>query len=108
MEIDIPEEKVVLTDFDAWSIILLNGLLSKSKAEDNRIDREYAKLPENEKKDYRDKNWEGAFDLTPYKSNWMRRGESIQATFWELRREDIRKVRFFTSAIPKPDYLQEI
>ena len=36
MEIDIPDEKVVLTDFDAWSIILLNGLLSENEDEDRR------------------------------------------------------------------------
>ena len=38
-------------------------------------------------------------------NDWMRRGDSIQATFWELRNEHIRKVRFFTAA-PMPDYLK--
>ncbi len=46
MEIDISDEKVVLTDFDEWT----------------------------------------------------KRSSSIQATFWELRKEQIRNVRFFEGA----------
>ncbi|MBQ9034234.1 MAG: hypothetical protein IJ107_06140 [Lachnospiraceae bacterium] len=29
MEIDIPEEKLILSDYDTWSIILIDGLLDK-------------------------------------------------------------------------------
>lgn len=107
MEIDISEDRCVLTDFDEWSIILLHGLLSKSEEEDLRYEQEYESLPENEKQAYRDKNWESAFDLAAFDSDWMHKGDSIQATFWELRKEDIKKVWFFTSATPKPAYIQE-
>ena len=104
MELDIPEERLVLTDFDSWSLILLNGLLADSEEESNRLEQEYGNLSENAKIEYRNQNWKKAFDLTFVDNDWVHRGDSIQATFWELKREDIRKVWFFTSAIPKPDY----
>ena len=46
----------------------------------------------------KEKNWEGVFDLTPINNGWTRRGDSIQATFWELRKEQIRDVRMFTAS----------
>ena len=104
MELDIPEDRLVLTDFDSWSIILLNGLLADSEEEYNRLEQEYENLSENAKKEYRNQNWKKAFDLSFVDNDWVHRGDSIQATFWELKREDIRKTWFFTSAIPKPDY----
>lgn len=107
MEIDVPEDKVVLSDFDSWSIILLHGLLSDSEEENTRLEDEHNSLPEEEKKAFRDRNWERAFELSYVDNDWIHRGNSIQATFWELRKEDIRKVWFFTAATPKPDYLKE-
>ena len=107
MEIDIPEDRFILSDFDSWGIILLHGLLSDSEEEDAHLENEYNSLSEENRKAYRDKNWERAFDLTFVDNDWVHRGDSIQATFWELRKEDIRRVWFFTAATPKPDYLLE-
>lgn len=104
MEIDIPEEKFVLSDFDSWNDILLGGLLSDSEEEDNRLEQEYNSLPDKERKAYRDKNWERVFDLSYVDNDWVHRGDWIQATFWELRKEDIQKVRFFTTAGPEPKH----
>ena len=107
MEIDIPEEDVLLSDFDSWGIILLHELLCDSEEEEIQLEREYNNLPEEERTSFRDKNWERAFELSYLDNDWIHRGDSIQATFWELRKDDIRKVRFFTSATPKPDYLKD-
>lgn len=41
-------------------------------------------------------NWERVFDVEPFHNEWTIRGDSIQATFWELRKEQIRDIRFFT------------
>lgn len=106
LEIDVPDGKVLLSDFDTWSIILLDGFISNSEEEDNELERKYNALSDVEKKKMKEKNWEGAFDLTYVENGWITRGDSIQATFWELKREQIRKVRMFTSAAPKPDYLK--
>lgn len=107
LEIDIPEKDVLLSDFDSWSIILLNGLLADTEEEDQKLETFYESLPPDEQRIMQDKNWEDAFDLRYVKTAWMQRGCSIQATFWELRKDQITEVRRFTSASPKPGYLKD-
>lgn len=107
MEIDVSDENVLLSDFDLWSLILLDGLLCETEEENTKLEALYETLDPKEQRKMQDKNWEGAFDLIPLDNGWIIRGDSIQATFWELKREYIRSVRFFTSAVPKPDYLDE-
>lgn len=62
---------------------------------------EYAALPAEKKKEYKAENWKRAFNLNYLNNGWTLRGDSIQATFWELRKEDVRKVRFFRAARAK-------
>ena len=105
MEIDVSDDRVVISDFDEWCLILLNGLLSNSEEEGIKLENEYNSLSEKNKKAFIDKNWERVFEIVNLNNSWTLRGYMIQATFWELRKEDIRSVRFFTSAVTKPDYL---
>ena len=98
IECEIPDEEVVLSDFDSWSIILLDGLLSDSENEDKRISKEYEMLSDREKEEYKHENWKRVFDITPIDNEWIRRGEDIQATFWTLKKEQIRKATFFKGA----------
>ena len=97
LELEIPEERAVLSDFDAWSIILLNGLITDSEQECDALENEISKLAGEEQQQRIHENWERVFDITPLKNLWTTRGSSIQATFWELRKEDIRKITYFTS-----------
>lgn len=97
LEIEIPDEQVLLSDFDAWGIILNEGLLADTEEESDALDLIYDSLPPDKQKAMRSKNWEKVFDLTPVNNEWMIRGEIIQATFWELRREHIRKAKMFIS-----------
>ena len=97
LEIEIPDSEVLLSDFDAWGIILNEGLLADTEEEDERLDKVYDSLPPEEQKAMRAENWEKVFDLTPVNTEWMIRGEDIQATFWELRKEQIREARMFIS-----------
>ena len=90
LEIEIPDDKVLLHNFDAWGIILNDGLLADSEDESDKLDKIYDSLSPEEKNEFRAKNWEGVFDLKSVNNDWMTRGENIQATFWELRRENIR------------------
>ena len=107
LEIEIPDDQVLLSDFDAWSIILLHGLLSETEEEDKLLNGRYAALPADEQQKMQAINWEKAFDVTPKNNGWMRRGSSIQATFWELKKEQIRKVTWFTASSPRPVYIDE-
>ena len=103
LECDIPDNEVLLSDFDSWSIILLNSLISWTEEENEKIEAQFDSLPEDEQKAMKYQNWsERLFDLTPLDNGWMTRGSSIQATFWELRHEQVREVRHFVAASKKP------
>ncbi len=95
IEVDIPDKDVVLSDFDAWSIILVNGLITETRSESDELDALYDSLPDSEKEKMRLDNWKRVFDISVLKNDWTTRGKSIQATFWELKKEQICDVRFF-------------
>ena len=82
-------------------------MIADTEEELDKLEQEQNSLPDKERIIYRDKNWERVFDLTYVDNDWMQRGDGIQATVWGLRKEDSRKVRFFTVALPKPEYLKE-
>ena len=98
LEIEIPDRDVLLSDLDVWCIILNDGLLSDTEQEDRCLEAQYEALSPSEKRRMKEKNWERVFDLSPLNTDWMRRGYDIQATFWELRLEQVRDVRFFRAA----------
>ena len=98
LEIEIPDREVLLSDLDVWCIILNDGLLSDTEQEDRFLEAQYEALSPSEKRRMKEKNWERVFDLSPLNNDWMRRGYDIQATFWELRLEQVRDVRFFCAA----------
>ena len=73
-------------------------MYSLTEEEDKVIEAEYSGLSEDEKCEYKSGNWENVFNIEPFRNDWIIKGDSIQATFWELKAEQIRKVRFFTCA----------
>lgn len=95
IELEIAPQRVLLSDFDVWHGVLNNGLISDTEEEDVALEAFHASLSDEEKTAYKEKNWEHVFDISPLSNNWTTRGEWVQATFWELRREDVRAVRFF-------------
>ena len=102
MELDIPEQDVLLSDFDSWSIILLHGFLANSEEECLQLEAQYDSLPKEQQRILQRKNWERAFDISPFRSDWTTRGRSVQATFWELRKEQILSVNSFVAASSRP------
>ena len=97
LEIEIPDEKVLLSDFDAWGIILNEDWLSDTEEEDRGIEKIYKSLSPAKQKEMLNENWQRVFDITPFENGWIERGYSVQATFWELKKEQIRKVKKFIS-----------
>lgn len=98
LEIDIPDSEVLLSDYENWGgIILNNGLLADTEQEGDELDRIYDSLSAEGKNDFRAKNWERVFDVALFDNGWERRGEMIQATFSELRREQIRSFTPFVT-----------
>jgi hypothetical protein len=99
MEIDIPDNEVVLSDFDAWHNVL-NKWCDLDCNNEEEYDREYEKfekLSPEEQKRVTIESWNKIFDLTPIDTDWNKNGKYIQATFWKLEEKHIKKVHFFKS-----------
>ena len=105
IEIEITDRDVLLSDFDAWCMLLSDFLISDTEQEGCCLEAQYEALSPSEKRRMKDKNWERVFNLSPLNNGWSRRGYYIQANFWELRLEQVRDVRFFRAAA-KFDSLQ--
>lgn len=99
LTIDIPEEKVVLTDFDAWQNVMTDGFVSAATNEreydreaellDTTDDTELAKLIQ--------KSWQNVFIVDKVDNEFLTRGKYIQATFWEIIPEYIIDVQKLNS-----------
>ncbi len=101
IELEIPDDQVLLSDFDVWCIVLNNGLISKTEEEDKEIYAYYDTLDPAAQQAYKEKNWERVLDISPLNNHWTKRGSWVQATFWELRKDMIRNARFFVTAHSK-------
>ena len=98
IEIEVPEEQVVLTDFDNWHAVLNHWLISDTEEEDRELEAVYNRLSPEDRRNMMEENWKRVFDITPLENGWTIRGSWIQATFWVLTKDMIRDVRFFTAA----------
>ncbi|WP_286078073.1 DUF3841 domain-containing protein [Thomasclavelia cocleata] len=99
MEIEIPDEDVVLTDFDSWHYVL-NKWHHNYATNDEEWDAQdawFESLPPDEKKRELEKSWENIFNLEKIDNDWTMQGAYIQATFWKLSKSQIRKVQYFKS-----------
>ena len=98
LEIEIPDEQVLLSDFDAWSIILLDCLIADTEEECDRLEEKYDLLSPDKQRCFKSSNWERVFDIRSLHNGWVDYGDFVQATFWELRREQIINARYFIAA----------
>lgn len=99
MELEVPLSEVVFTDFIAWHYVLNNSFLSLQPNE-TLYDEEQKKLSTLDNTSYNkaiQNSWQGVFDIEPFENEWMSKGAYVQATFWVLRKEYIKSVKFFTA-----------
>lgn len=99
LELEIPDNEIVLSDFDAWHFVLNRWYLSGALNEEDcdRDEAMFETLPSAEKEQTLHKSWKRVFDTTPFNNDWTCRGRYIQATFWVLKSEYVKKVQFFTA-----------
>lgn len=98
MEIEVPDDQVVLSDFSAWHFVLNDAYLNPDCFDTETSDRDDAWLDTLPEEERAKAIWESrdAVFLIQYKNDdWLGWGEYIQATFWELKAEQIRKVQVF-------------
>lgn len=97
IEIDVPDESVLLSDEVNWHYVLNDWFYSGAKSEEdyNRDEAEYDALPEEERRISKEKSWEHIFDAEPIDTDWHRQGCYVQAVFWELTIGQVKKVTWF-------------
>ena len=98
IEFELSRDDILLSDFDDWHFVLNDQYLPISEEDKNDFEN---KLRENDvcaKAAVRE-SWKRIFELERYVRDWSYPLEkkSIQATFWELRSEQVRDVRCFTA-----------
>ncbi len=95
IELDIPDDKVLLSDYDAWQEVLNDEYIDFALSEeDYRLERaNYESLMPEEQLEVKVKSWERAFGILPYRNNWRRIGFFVQACFWEIKLEYVKSVR---------------
>jgi hypothetical protein len=105
LELEMDEREVLLSDFNGWHSVLNDSFLSHDEAEDEQFDRQEKRLgfrygtPRPEPLRSRVlASWERIFDLTGGDPEWRGKvsDRGIQATFWELRLQDVTQVTFYT------------
>ena len=98
LEIEKPDEDVLLSDFDAWHAVLNKWYLddSANEAEWELIHEWFDGLPIETKNRIKEESWQKIFDISPYQSDWRDNGRYVQATFWKLNLDEVKKVQYFT------------
>ena len=95
LELEIPDDDVLLSDEENWHYVLNNWYLHDVNNDEdkwNEIDAWFDNLPLDKQEAIKRKSWERIFDKDNADNNW----KFVQATFWELRTEQIKSVRKFT------------
>ena len=97
IELEVPDNEVVLSDYDVWHFILNDWYFDNSMNEEEWDSKHkyYDRLSPEKKLEKKLKSWQGVFNITPYESDWFCRGRYIQATFWVLKSSYIKKVQYF-------------
>ena len=84
MEIEVPDARVLVSEFDEWHAVLNRWLISFTQDEDAALQQTADRLCGRERSAFYEKNWERIFDPTPLDNGWATRWDVAQATIWEL------------------------
>lgn len=91
LELDIPENKILLSDFDNWFFVLNHLYLSMKESRKEQMkecDSIYC-LPEEEKQKQIEKSWEHIFQTEHFNNGYLVTGEYVQGCVWCLKPEYI-------------------
>lgn len=110
MELNIPDNEVVLTDFDIWCDVLNKQYIPESYDDYE----EFYRIPDKKKQfgfeswskarqKRAERSWQKVFDLDFFIENNFyrpRAEKAIQATFWKLSVDQIQNITHFTARKP--------
>ena len=98
IEIEIPDDYVLLSDYGNWHFVLNDSYLDNSMNEEE-FDKEtkyFDNLNYKKKEKVKKKSWEKIFDINKFKNEWRENGYHVQATFWYLNKEWVKEISYFT------------
>jgi len=104
IKFEIPDNEVLLSDYNSWNNILCGNHFNNAKTEEEwiKLEEYYLKIVEQygfekyEKE--KEKSWEGIFDVEPIETDFYSQGQYVQAVFWEIRKDMVLEINEF---IPK-------
>ncbi len=106
IELELPEDRALLSDFDAWHCVLNRYFLSLREQEEEAFAEELERAEVQPGWPYAEpfhskvvSSWERIFDLKAGDPEWWGpvSERSVQATFWELPLSQVRRVDRFTA-----------
>ena len=100
IELDVPDDEILLSHGDAWMCVINGWYLNPARNDEEWWKcREELYAPENWEKldDTIRKSWDRIFDMDWDDGGMWGAGDAIQATFWEIRKDMIRKIWKFRS-----------
>jgi hypothetical protein len=97
LELDVSKSRLLLTDANGWDCVLANTFYCPEIQSDGAF---YAKcaylegLPEEQRTKIIRNTWDAILDVNSVypEDKWWGRGMNIQATMWEIRKEDVVSV----------------
>ena len=107
MELEMPEDQLLLSDFDLWHYVLNYFYLPSSQRDAQKFDARIKKagldyyrtkpLPDANFHAEIERSWERVFDIDRPKSAYARKREDkiIQGVTWELKLSDVQAVTQF-------------
>lgn len=92
IELDVPEEQVLLSDFEGWHFVLNDWFYSSATSDEewDKCDKWFDSLNESKKVQVKEKSWQRIFDITPRRGEWIQNGFAVQGCFWEIKKEQVR------------------
>lgn len=94
LELEMPDEQALLSDFDAWHTVL-NDFYNSCVTNEEEFEAEFAwfeNLPLKQQEQVKRKSWQHIFDVTPRRGKWTQNGDFVQACFWQIHMHQVRKV----------------
>jgi len=86
MTIDVPDERVLISDFDGWHFVMNNGFFSISEKEDEEM--------ENATQRQKEKSWERIFDLDlDIDEDWLGGEKYLQACVDRVYLHEVKTIK---------------
>ena len=94
IEYDIPDDEVLLSDFEIWHFVLNDWYYSSATSEKEweQDERRFDALSKVEQQRIKEESWQQIFDITLRHGEWTRNGDVVQGCFWLLRLNQVRRV----------------